>query len=66
MELWQLELVGRFHLADGTALVALTGIDTILGSVCALGCCSGHSRAGGGRFGGGVGRPRRGRSDPDR
>lgn len=27
MELWQMDLVGRFHLADGTALVALTGID---------------------------------------
>jgi transposase InsO family protein len=27
MELWQMDLVGRFHLADGTALIALTGID---------------------------------------
>jgi transposase InsO family protein len=27
MELWQMDLVGRFHLADGTAVVALTGID---------------------------------------
>jgi transposase InsO family protein len=27
MELWQMDLVGRFHLADGTELHALTGVD---------------------------------------
>jgi hypothetical protein len=27
MELWQLDLVGRFHLKDGTELKCLTGID---------------------------------------
>ena len=27
MELWQMDLVGRFFLADGTALSALTGLD---------------------------------------
>ena len=27
MELWQMDVVGRFHLADGTELHALTGVD---------------------------------------
>ena len=27
MELWQMDLVGRFFLADGTELYALTGLD---------------------------------------
>jgi transposase InsO family protein len=27
MELWQMDVVGRFHLADGTELSAITGID---------------------------------------
>jgi transposase InsO family protein len=27
MELWQMDIVGRFHLADGTELKTLTGID---------------------------------------
>jgi len=27
MELWQMDLVGRFHLGDGTELHALTGVD---------------------------------------
>jgi transposase InsO family protein len=27
MELWQMDVVGRFHLADGTELKMVTGID---------------------------------------
>jgi hypothetical protein len=27
MELWQTDVVGRIHLADGTELSAVTGID---------------------------------------
>ena len=33
MELWQMDVVGEFHLADGSSAKALTGIDDYSGSV---------------------------------
>jgi hypothetical protein len=67
MELWQLDIVGRIRLADGTQLSAVTGIDDhsrfcvlarLLERATARPVCDAP--------GGGVGRPRGAAGDPDR
>ena len=45
MELWQMDVVGGFPLADGSCAKALTGIDDHLGCVCARLMAREHTRA---------------------
>ena len=67
MELWQMDVVGRFFLADGTELKMVTGIDDHSRFVCLRKAGgAGHGPAGVRRAGRGVGPPRGAGADPDR
>ncbi len=67
MELWQMDIVGRFHLADGTEVSVVTGIDDHSRfCVCAPPRAAGHGPAGVRRPGPCDAHPRRARPDPHR
>jgi transposase len=67
MELWQMDVVGRFHLADGTEVKVVTGVDDHSRfCVCARVVARGHGPAGVRGTPVRTADPWRARPDPDR